>query len=195
RLERSLSLPPLALPTPSFPQLRRSVEALSAAASSRTPPGLDEYVKEWTRHLAGGASVPGHRTLEALCWHATTACSPEFQAALARHEVPLGGRAIEGLVRSCHARWTEALASGAVATARGLLEGFHGRRRRLLQWQKQINGMLRDSGPTLVGRWLAGQSANPSTASNDLGAEQTSEWFQLVMHAACQCCRSGENRI
>lgn len=188
-LGRSLSRPFPEFPQPNFPRLRRAEAELATPARAQAPPGLAALVAEWERHIAGKGPTPAPRVLEALCWHATTACSLGFQAELAKQATGMRGRAVEGLVRSCHARWSEGLRSGAVAAARGLVAGFAGNRRQLLRWKKQVKGVLGDDGPEVVGEWLAREAVSPAKASESLGTSAASEWFHLAMRSACSRCR------
>ena len=69
----------------------------------------------------------GTRTIRNLCWHPETATDDKFQNYLKRQDHNLSFFALQGLVRSCHARWSRDFAESSVVKAvRGRLDGTPG---------------------------------------------------------------------
>ena len=179
---------PSALLAASFPRLEKAEADLGVIASPHVPPGIEHFLSEWASFLSGRGVPPGNRALTSLSWHPGTATSAAFCRHLERCGEPLSGRALEGLIRSCHSRWHEARRSGAVALARRQLAGFAGRRRRLMHWKTRPE-ILSEEGPSQIGRYWALDRQGPDEAAAALNLDADSEFARQAVQATAGECR------
>jgi len=105
-----------AVPDPAtrLTRLRAVVDSLSrprAADSLRCPP---EYAKWWNELLEGKRDQLDSRTVRYLCWEAEISTGETFQNYLNHHNVELKSLSLQGLVRSCHNRWSPKFAAGTI---------------------------------------------------------------------------------
>lgn len=174
---------------PTFSRMRRVEQSLSKPRRLRYPAGIDVHVAEWHRFCEGSGPEPGGRAVSALCWHPKVACSDPFQRFIEGRRQILGGRALEGLIRSCHRNWRGSIGSGALAAAHQHLERFSGRRRQIVLWKRNRALVAAEGGPGRLGDFMAARSRAPEQVASDLGIDKNSEFFHLAVRAACAECR------
>lgn len=177
-------------PEPRFHKLEQAEGRFAGAAGrARTPPGLEQHAAAWGEYALGRGPLPSLRALRSLCWHAPTALSGPFQRYLLEHPQLASGAAIEGLIRSCHARWSEAVQAGALAVAERLLRNYTGRRRLLVQWKEWVGRLLRESGPCSAGADLAAGPEDPRVYCEKWGLAEDSEYARRVVAEAAGLAR------
>src|SRR5882724_3344971 len=125
-------------PAPQLERLHHAVESLGLTTTARPPRGSDEYLRDWERYLADPRQPLTKSALGYLCWELDVATASRFQDCLDRDVGELRPRMLQGLVRSCHARWFLACAAGgAVARYVGQrLETYRGTHRVLARWRE-----------------------------------------------------------
>ena len=100
---------------PRLERLQQAVESLGLTTTARPPQGSDVYLRDWERYLADPRQRLAQRALRYLCWEPDVATASRFQDYLDQEVGELSTRMLQGLVRSCHARWSPAFAARAVA--------------------------------------------------------------------------------
>jgi hypothetical protein len=136
------------LPAAGFERLQDTVNALNQAKAARPLRCPEAYVQQWQQFLAGSRERLEPVAIPYLCWPPDIATDARFHRYLDRVGVPLRARALQGLVRSCQARWSAALAaSSAVKAVRRRLERYEGANRLLCQWKTGLSMVLGPQGP------------------------------------------------
>lgn len=126
----------------------------------RDPRPVRAPLRRWQALRQGDAGGLDARTARYLCWEADVAADPAFLAHLDGEGVELDGRALQGLLRSVHARWSPAVQGGeavgrlrarlarrASAAASGRLAD-----RLAARWGRELDLLLGDDGPARLAR-------------------------------------------
>lgn len=119
------------------------IKALDQTKPTRPVSNVDEYVEQWNEVLAGRRENLEPRAIRSLCWNASVATDQSFQYFLDRVQHVPKAQSLQGLICSCHARWTRELAlSRSVARIRDRLDHYSGRNRLLQKWKSSANMIL-----------------------------------------------------
>lgn len=124
----------------------RTVNGLGSERAAR-PPVCPDARGQWSDFLAGKRKDIEPRAVRFLCWEPDVATDPRFQDYLDQSAATLMARSLQGLLRSCHQRWTdELLAKDGVATrVRRRIEMYDGANRVVQKWRPGLRMLL---GPT-----------------------------------------------
>jgi hypothetical protein len=179
------------LPATRLERLQETVDALNQPKAARALRCPDAYVQQWQQFLAGSRERLDPIAIPYLCWQPEIATDGRFQRYLDRAGVKVGARALQGLVRSCHARWSAELAvSSAVKAVRRRLERYEGANRLLCQWKTALPMILGSQGPDEFAVAML-EHLSPLTAfCQAWGVEEQSPYLLEVVRQAIQICRS-----
>ena len=172
-------------------RLEAAVQSLDAPKAARPPVGLEEYVRQWKDYSGGKIPSLEPRAIRNLCWHPETATNETFQDYLDRHAVSLGSRALQGFLRSCHARWSRELSGGnAVSQVRSRLEQYEGPSRLLARWKPACNMLLGPDGAERFGNGMLTESVPVKTfCQRWCIADEFSPYVQASVALATKVCR------
>ena len=176
-------------PTPRLERLQRVVESLGLTTTVRPPRGSDEYLRDWHRYLADPRQSLTHRALRYLCWEPDVATESHFQAYLDQNAGELSTRMLQGLVRSCHMRWSPTFAAGAVARCvQQRLEKYQGPHRVLARWREHAE-MLCPQGHCLFADSLLAASVPIKQHCEAWALEESSQYVLEAMRYTVRACQ------
>lgn len=115
---------------------------------------LEEYRQHWREYCQGKRDSIPIRGERSLCWDPEIATSFRFQDYLDRST--LSARSLQGLVRSCHQRWTDEFArSQPTARIRARLHGYQGPNQVIRLWQTRLDMILGSRAAETLGQLLS----------------------------------------
>lgn len=181
------------LPTPATEALRalpKIIEALGRARQARPVQCPLEYAKQWEQVLSGDRDVLESRAVRYLCWNPDVATDRSFQYYLDRFHSALNARSLQGLVSSCHAKWSEEFAGSQVVTR--ILDRLHrydGPNRLLHIWKARADMILGPYAQQLLGQEFvkAGSGIGDYCKAWGILGENTPFVRMAVEHAAKLC--------
>src|SRR5689334_832819 len=114
-------------PSPDLSQILKNLQAtvlgLGQAKAAKSLHCPEEYVNQWKTYMQKEDARIDGRAVRYLCWEPQIATSHRFQYYLDRDRIDLNARALQGLVRCCHAQWSPEFArSQEVTRVRDRLE-------------------------------------------------------------------------
>jgi hypothetical protein len=176
---------------PRLERLNAAVASLESAPKAVRPPvGIEEYARQWREYLDGKLESMGTRAIRNLCWHPETATEGTFQYYLKRRGHNLSFFALQGLVRSCHARWSPEFALGSVVKAvRGHLEEYERHNRLLAKWRQSSSMLLGPDGAERFGDAMVTESVPVKTFCQTWGIPDDSRYVQAATAHAAETCR------
>src|SRR5438876_6758295 len=183
---------------PRLERLEAAVASLDGASKAARPPvGLEEYARQWQDYLGGKLESIEARAVRNLCWHPETATSDTFQYYLDRYKVSLNSRALQGLVRSCHARWSqEFTGANTVGKVRARLESYEGPSRLLAKWKQASTVLLGPDGAERFGDAMLEECVPVKTFCQRWGiADEFSAYVQAGVAHATEVCRRDMDRV
>jgi len=196
RLERESHKP---LPDPSLrlANLREVVAALGIAKPAQRVHCPEEYVQQWEEFLKDRRDSLKDRAVRYLCWQPEVATDKTFQYYLDHEQIPLNARSLQGIVHSCHSRWSPEFAKGQVVTrVRDRLETYKGGNRVLQRWKENSTIVLGPKGAELLGvDMLQKVSAIKSQCELWGISDETSAYVQAAVRHASQVCRDQMDRV
>lgn len=176
---------------PVFPErLREVVEQVGQDRPARPVLCPDEFVRQWNLFVAGRGHAPAEaRGIRYLCWEPDVANSAGFRRHLVTSGFDLRARSIQGLVRSCHKRWSRDLlgANGAVQFVRHCLRGYRGPNRVLKRWRDRED-LLFDHAPFARDMLAVGRTPHEQAAQWTVDAQ--SIFFLSAMEVAAEAIRA-----
>jgi hypothetical protein len=96
----------------------------------------EEYLLDWRNFVSGKKSSLEPRAIKFLCWVPDIAIDIRLHRYLDSSEVRLGSRSLQGLLSSCHSRWTSDMGSSDVCVSlRRKLRAFEGSNRAVNNWK------------------------------------------------------------
>src|SRR6266853_1124383 len=135
-LKAELQLPAVSVES-RFRNLSAVIKGLEKTKPAKTVSNTTEYVNQWNDVVAGQRKNLEPRAVRSLCWNPAIVTDREFQFFLARTQHVLTAPSLQGMICSCHARWSRELAvSESVAMIRDHLFQYSGRNRLLNKWKE-----------------------------------------------------------
>ncbi len=96
----------------------------------------EEYLGDWRNFVSGKKAFLEPRAIKFLCWVPEIAVDIRFHRYLDSSQIRLSSRGLQGLLCSCHSRWTSDLGSGDVCVSlRRKLRAFEGINRVVNKWK------------------------------------------------------------
>ena len=175
---------------PRLERLQHAVESLGLTTTARPPRGSDEYLRDWKRYLADPRQRLTQRALGYLCWEPDVATASRFQDCLDQGVGELSTRMLQGLVRSCHVRWSQPLAAGG-AVARYVeqrLETYRGSHQVLARWREHAEMLLGPQGHCIFAKSLLAARVPIKKHCEAWALEESSQYvLEAVRHAVHTC--------
>jgi hypothetical protein len=196
QLEREISKS-VADPDLRLVHLREVVAALGIAKPAQRVHCPEEYVQQWNDYLEGRSESFVRRAVRYLCWQPEVATDKTFQYYLDHEHIPLNARSLQGIVHSCHSRWSPEFAKGQVVTrVRDRLETYKGGNRVVQRWKENSTTVLGPKGAELLGvDMLQKVSAIKSHCEHWGISDETSAYIQAAVCHASQVCRNQMDRV
>ncbi len=173
-------------PAPRFERLESAISNLNQTQTIRPLPCPDEYLKLWQEMLAGQRTELEWRAVRALCWEPKAATDLRFQRYLDREWPPLRARALQGMIRACHLRWTEVVASPVVGRVRRRLESYDGANRLLKRWRQSVAVLLGAQGAVEFAKEIIRHQASVAEACRDWRIDEQTAYAAEAAEAAFQ---------
>lgn len=195
-LERATKVP---LPEPKMhlAHLQETAASLGDARLSKSLRCPEEYVQKWKLFLNNEIHSLERRVIRYLCWHPDIATSQKFQYYLDRDSVFLEARSLQGLIRSCHSRWSAEFADSQVVTrVRDRLQRYQGSNRVLLFWKDNINLILgRKGAEEFSAKMVLTAEEIKAHCESWKIADEASAYVQAGVSHATKLCRDQMDRI
>jgi hypothetical protein len=156
----------------------------------KRPPPQEIYIRQWNDFLARRVGEVSRGTVRYLCWEPNVATSKRFLDYLDSSGFELGARSIQGLVRSCHARWSYDFASGAeISKVKSIVLNYQGSNRAISKWKGSINTLLGEEGHYLFAKdILLGNMKKIEELTNEWALDEQSAYIRsAIIHAANLC--------
>lgn len=180
---------PLPLHEASLRPFADAVRALGQAKPAKPPLRVEEYVKQWQEFLGKRRERLERRAVRYLCWEPDVATNSQFQNYLDKNHTDISPQWLQGLVRSCHTRWSAELAAGPIV--RGIqrrLESYQGSNHVLLRWKSAAAMILGPRGSlAFADHMLEHLQTIKACCEEWFVDEQTSYVKEAVQHAVRQC--------
>jgi len=177
-------------PLPSLSKLIEVIklqEQVKPAKALQTP---QEYIQQWENYLSGRLNTIEQRAIRFLCWEPVVATDPKFQEYLDTHKVEIRARSIQGLVYSCHRRWSEELAFGStVRRVRERIEFYSGTKRLIQKWRDNISMLIGLYGPNEFGSLLEKVRQPIDKLCNTWGFDSRTPYVLNAVQCAAHRCR------
>ncbi|MBI4457331.1 MAG: hypothetical protein HY644_15740 [Acidobacteria bacterium] len=188
---------PLPEPNLRMARLRVAVASLGQAKPTKSLRCPEEYVKQWNKCLEDKDHLLEARAVRYLCWEPEIATGHRFQYYLDHHQVTLNARSLQGLVRSCHSRWSTQFAKSQVAIrVCSRLETYEGANRLLSRWKVGSSVIMGPKGAQELGaKMVKGMSVIKQHCESWGVADETCAYVQAAVRHAAEVCRDGVERV
>ncbi|MGD0076214.1 MAG: EH signature domain-containing protein, partial [Candidatus Binataceae bacterium] len=177
------------------PRLKVTIESFPERAAKQPPPHED-YKQQWQDFIEKRRDNLEPRAVRYLCWEPDIATDLRFQKYLNRLESDLSARSLQGLVRSCHARWSSDFAGGAVAAeVRRRLHRFKGANRLIAKWKGRLSLVFGSKATGELATWMLEDRKSIKEACDFWKLEEQSIYLLLAVEEAAASCikRIGEH--
>lgn len=181
---------PIVAAAESVRNLSKVIEKLGQPRQARPAQCLPEYEKQWEEVLLGSRESLEQRAVRYLCWNPELATDQSFQYFLDRSKSILNARSLQGLITSCHSRWSDQFARGqVVARVLNRLNHYDGPNRLLKNWKANANMVLGPGAHEEFGFELikAGTGIAEHCSSWGISAEPSPFLQMAVEHAGTVC--------
>ncbi len=177
--------------------LQKVVNALGHVKPARSIYCPEEYVKQWKDFQEDQTQQLQRRAIRYLCWQPDVATSQPFQYFLDHNHIDLNARSLQGLVRSCHARWSPEFAKGQVVSrVRDRLNTYGGTNPLLSQWKQGSGVILGLRGAEEFGAEMVETLRPIKQHCESWGiADETSAYVQVAVRHAAEVCRNQMDRV
>jgi len=178
-------------------RLAAVLKELGQTRPARPISNASEYVEQWNEFLAGRRDNLEPRAIRSLCWNIVVATNQSFQDFLDRSHQLLKAQSLQGLICSCHVRWSRELAaSGAVARIRDRLAQYSGRNRLLQTWKSSANMILGPKAHDLMAAELIKSTDGLPGFCETWGlSSESSQLFQAAAEIATVLCVEEIDRV
>ena len=147
--------------------------------------------------MAGRRKSLEPRAIRSLCWNTAVATDSSFHDFLERTRHVPKTQSLQGLICSCHARWSREFASSTiVAKIRDRLERYSGRNRLLHKWKSSVSMILGPKAHDLMAGELIKCSDGLSGFCDFWGLSiESSQLFQAAAEIASVLCLEQIDRV
>ena len=167
--------------TPAFSGLRSVIASLGADKAIAAPASAS--VEECIRSWRSGKPLD-RRAVRLLCWEPSLALEPRFHSAIDQQRIALDARALQGLVRSCHMKWTAYLADDSMQRIiLRALKSYQGANRTVRRWQENARLILAPSAPANLSLWMLEQNKPLDETASFGRLDQSTEFFATTVNA------------
>ncbi len=178
---------PLVLPP--LTALSKAIAALVPGMAGRALRCPAAYIVEWQRYVQDPQQYVSARAVRYLCWEPSVATEERFLSYLEHHVGAIGSRSLQGLVWSCHARWSGEFAAGAaVRHVRQRLVTYDGDHVMLRHWRQHADVLLGPTGPRRLGATLLAERLAIAVLCKTWAMDEGSPYVLEVMRQALAGC-------
>lgn len=191
----------LAIPGRSVESRLQNLSAVVKSLGQTKPPkpvvNTTEYVEQWNEVLAGRRKNLQPRAIRSLCWNPAIATEQSFQVFLIRMQYVASAQALQGMICSCHARWSRELAlSVTVGRVRGQLRQYSGRNRLLNKWKDSAKMIVGPEAHEIMARELIKSPDGLAGFCAMWGLSiESSQLFCIVTEIASALCLEEIDRV
>jgi hypothetical protein len=180
-----------------FQNLAAVIKALGQTKPARPVSNVGEYSEQWKEVLAGLRKTLEPRVIRSLCWNAAVALDQSFQDFLDHAQYVPNAQSLQGLISSCHARWSREFAvSQSVAKIRDRLNRYSGRNRLLQKWKSSASMILGPKAHDVMAAELIKFPDGLSGFCNFWGLSiESSQLFQSAAEIAAVLCLEQIDRV
>jgi EH_Signature domain len=195
-LKAELALPPISVES-RFRNLSAVIKALGQTKPTRPISNTSEYLDQWKDVLAGGRQNLEPRAVRSLCWNAAVALDQSFQDYLDNAQCVPHSQSLQGLICSCHARWSREFAlSQSVARIRNRLNQYSGRNRLLQKWKSSAEMIIGPKAHDLMAGGLIASTEGLAGFCDYWGLSiESSQLFQSAAEIASVLCLEQVDRV
>jgi len=174
-----------------LPTLNAVINDLGQPKPCRPVHCPSEYVAQWKQYLLRAGPPPSRRAVRYLCWEPDIATHLSFLDHLGEEEVELRAGAIQGLVRSCHSRWSADFAAARQAKlVKQILDDYDGPNRIVRSWKDDSSVLLGRTGHEQLAAKMIQDGQPLKSFSEKWKLEERSPYFLLAVQSASDSCRT-----
>lgn len=172
-------------------KLRTTVNKLSECGPPRPLISPKEYKNQWELYLNRKCLSLELRAIRYLCWEPDIATDSRFQHIIDTENVRMSAQSLQGLVRSCHARWTESFSNGSlVVRVKDRIKNYIGPNRLLRKWQSALFVVLGQGGPKEIAGRMVQEKLEIHSFCSSWGVDPQTPYFQEAIKHVVNLCRS-----
>jgi hypothetical protein len=188
---------PLTSPESFFGRLSEAIDSLGQAKPARPVRCPEEYVRHWEELVADRRDSLEPRAVRYLCWRPEVATDAMFQYYLDRNQCSLNAQSLQGLIRSCHSRWSSQFAASQVVTrVRDHVKEYEGPNRLLQRWKSAPQTILGEQAHEVLGAELTKQSLGLKPFFESWGiADEATPYVQMAVEHATRLCLQQVDRV
>ncbi len=186
-LAQEIQQPFAGIPTDN-PNLKVTIESFpERAAKQRIVP--EDYKEQWHDFVEKRRDSLAPRAVRYLCWEPDIATDLRFHKYLDHSQSDLSARSLQGLVRSCHARWSPAFAREEVAAeVRKRLYLFDGANRVIAKWKEGLSLVLGSKATGELATWMLDGHRPVKEACEFWKLEEQSRYLLQAVEEAAEAC-------
>ena len=170
--------------------LIKVIDEIGLQPSSRPTPRRD-YVEQWHDFQNGRQEQVSNRALRYLCWEPEISTSNPFKMHLQKLGVPLTARFIQGLVYSCHDRWSREFAKGLIAHwVLDAIRNYEGHNRLVNRWKDSAEMILGAHGPLAFAKELSKEKTKINEFCEIWRVDEKSAYIQESIRSCAVYCRN-----
>jgi hypothetical protein len=180
-----------------FRNLSAVIKGLEQTKRPNPVSNTTEYIEQWNEVVAGRRIDLAPRAIRSLCWNPAIATDTAFQHFLARTQHVPRAQSLQGMICSCHARWSRELAvSESVGRIRDHLSQYSGRNRLLSKWKDSANMILGPKAHDLMAGELIKSNDGLAGFCDYWGLSiESSQLFQAAAEIASVLCLEQIDRV
>lgn len=182
--QQTLVIPPLLA-------LDKAIAGLVPGMAGRALRCPADYVVAWQRYVLDPRQPVSARALRYLCWEPEVATEARFLHYLDTVIGTISTRSLQGLVWSCHARWSLEFAAGPIAQqVRQRLVAYDGDHLMMKHWRQHADVLLGPTGPRRLGTALLAMRSPVPVFCKTWAIHESSPYVLEVMrHALASCLK------
>jgi hypothetical protein len=170
-------------------RLRATVENLGTRRRARPLICPEDYRRQWNAYCSGKQSKLEQRAGKYLCWDADVATDAQFQKYLDLQGASISARSLQGLVRSCHLRWSPEFGRKSVAArVRARLHEYQGVNRVVNHWKRNPELVLGSQAQKTFGEFLVSDRRKIETACEFWKFDENTQYVREAARHAVSVC-------
>ena len=170
--------------------LQNAITNLGKSKAARPLRSPDECLNHWREYLQGSRTVLESRTVRYLCWEPDIATDPRFYSYLKSSAQDLNARSLQGLIRSCHARWSDLNGdSPIVSYIRDRLERYQGSNRLITNWAQSTSMILGNEGPQNLSEEMLERKSTIRELCEEWFLDEQTAYITKTARCATDRCR------
>jgi EH_Signature domain len=170
------------------PKLERLEKTIEVLGEEKTPKRVlcpEENLQQWKDYLAGKVSTLEWGVVRSLCWEPGIVTDIRFQNYLDRYWPDLNARSLQGMVRSCHMKWTRETANTpALKRVQQRLKKYQGPNRLLDRWRSAATMLLEANGPMEFAHEIIKHGSSILDACKDWKLDEQTGYVEMAAEAA-----------